>query len=80
MKLSERSLLPRAYTVLRRLFLILLTIFKIRKYSDKKLSTTFQIAKSAAFFIYLANIVCFSTIISYFRLFNGEDMNEMSLW
>nr|pir hypothetical protein C30B5.2 - Caenorhabditis elegans [Caenorhabditis elegans] len=38
------------------------------------------IAMSACFLIFIANSINFSVIIFYFRIFNGEDMNGMSLW
>ncbi|CAI2345071.1 unnamed protein product [Caenorhabditis sp. 36 PRJEB53466] len=38
------------------------------------------IAKSACVLIFIANSINFGVIIFYFRIFNGEDMNGMSLW
>ncbi|KAK6738444.1 hypothetical protein RB195_020510 [Necator americanus] len=38
------------------------------------------IAGSSVVLIYMANVVSFGAVLAYFKLFNGEDMNELSLW
>uniref|UniRef100_A0A915BDI2 Vacuolar protein sorting 55 n=1 Tax=Parascaris univalens TaxID=6257 RepID=A0A915BDI2_PARUN len=39
-----------------------------------------RISSVSYFFIFLANIVCFGAVLAYFKVFNEEEMNEMSLW
>ncbi|KAJ1367292.1 hypothetical protein KIN20_028175 [Parelaphostrongylus tenuis] len=38
------------------------------------------IAGSSLVLIYMANIINFGSLLAYFKLFNSEDMNELSLW